>query len=179
VGNHRIATRHWPITGVSEFPISGEQLLQRRPWPDRAGWDEVSWANPFERLRDDPVEVALVVLPLGSAAAHWPRLTFLTNLLTAGGVGVHVLDPMPSDAEVTMDIDGSVVLLAGSDDDYRVAGRSLVDALRAAGARAVLLAGRPPVELRDAVDDAVAAGDDVLAFLGRVRDRLTVTVGVA
>jgi methylmalonyl-CoA mutase len=176
---NRIATRQWPITGVSEFPIAGEQLLDRRPWPEPAEWAELSWAAPFERLRDVPTARPVVVAPLGSVAAHGPRLTFVTNLLTAGGVAVEVLDPVPAVGVAAPNVSGSVVLVAGADDDYRASGTVLVEALRAAGASAVLLAGRPPAGLADLVDDAVAAGDDVLAFLGRVRDRLTVAVGVA
>ncbi len=50
----RVATRRWPVTGVSEFPIAGETLLVRRPWPAGEQWAELSWAAPFEQLRDAP-----------------------------------------------------------------------------------------------------------------------------
>jgi methylmalonyl-CoA mutase len=68
-----------------------------------------------------------------------------------------------------------VACLAGSDTAYAEIGAAVVDALRAAGAQRVVLAGRPKGELAQLVDDHVAAGDDVVEFLRRTRRQLVGT----
>ncbi len=63
-----------------------------------------------------------------------------------------------------------VVCLAGPDAAYADWGADLVARLRDAGARHVILAGRP----RDLpVDDSCAVGVDALAFLRRTREALS------
>ena len=63
----------------------------------------------------------------------------------------------------------AVVALAGPDDLYAERGAETIDALRGAGAKYVILAGKA----RDlAVDDAAAMGVDALAFLHRTREAL-------
>ncbi len=62
--------------------------------------------------------------------------------------------------------------LAGSDGSYADWAAELVPALRAAGARRILLAGRPAPEIADLVDDFVAMGVDLAAFLDRTRAAL-------
>ena len=62
-----------------------------------------------------------------------------------------------------------VVALAGPDDLYAERGAETIEALRSAGARHVILAGRP----RDlTVDDSAAMGVDALDFLRRTREAL-------
>ena len=142
----RVATRRWPVTGVSEFPIAGETLLDRRPWPAGSQWDELSWAAPFEQLRDAPVDQPVLVVPLGAVSAHGPRLTFISNLLATGGIPLVLTDPAAAGHPAGR-LGGRprpVVLVVGADEGYRTAGAEMVDALRTAGAGAVMLAGRPP-----------------------------------
>lgn len=61
-----------------------------------------------------------------------------------------------------------VVCLAGSDGVYAEWGAELIAALRAAGARWVILAGRAELD----ADESVATGLDALAFLHRSREKL-------
>jgi methylmalonyl-CoA mutase len=62
-----------------------------------------------------------------------------------------------------------VVALAGPDDLYTERGAETIEALRGAGARHVILAGKP----RDLkVDDSAAMGVDALEFLRRTREAL-------
>ncbi len=65
---------------------------------------------------------------------------------------------------------GATAIVVGSDTAYAAGAAEAIAALRAAGVRRVFLAGRPSDALRDLVDGHVAAGDDVIAFLRRVRD---------
>ena len=59
--------------------------------------------------------------------------------------------------------------LAGPDDLYAERGAETIEALRGAGAKHVILAGKPK-DLK--VDDSAAVGADALAFLQRTREAL-------
>ena len=67
-----------------------------------------------------------------------------------------------------------VVCLAGTDASYAEWGADLVAALREAGARWVVLAGKPGDRTipADLVDDSAAVGVDALTFLTRTREKL-------
>ena len=167
----RIATRRQPITGVSEFPNADEHtgdLPTRRP----ASTEPVRrWAEPFEAMRDDPPPQPIRLVRIGTEAAASPRMLFIRNLLAAGGIAVDI-----SDAAVTSSDRRDVVMIVGSDADYADGLAGTAAAVRAAGARTVLLSGRPKAllaELPDGlIDGTVAAGDDVLTFLRTVRTAL-------
>ncbi len=172
---HCIATRRQPITGVSEFPDAAERLPLRRPFPANLGDQPSSWAAPFESLRDEPTARAVFLATLGPLAAHATRAGFVTNALAAGGVSVLTAGPTEGveDVIAAFGADPSpVVCLTGTDRAYQDQGRAVISALRAAGARRIILAGRPADDVRDFVDDHLAAGDDLLAFLERTREAL-------
>ena len=102
---------------------------------------------------------------MGTVAAHTARATFATNLFAAGGVHVEaagategVDDVLAAYHSVTTD----VVCLAGQDSSYAEWGADLVAALREAGARHVILAGKPG---DSRADDSCAVGVDALDFL--------------
>ena len=63
-----------------------------------------------------------------------------------------------------------MVCLTGADKAYAAWGDELADALREAGARWVVLAGRPVDGVR--TDDTCALGVDALDFLRRTREKL-------
>ena len=168
---NRIAFRLQPVTGVSEFAEQGERLLARSPYltPEPPGW-----AAAFEAMRDRPARDRLLVATLGPPASVTARATFAVNVFTAGGIDTSTSGPNDSVDELMASYDGSaVVCLAAADRTYLADGPAAVWALRTAGARWVVLAGAPGAEMEQLVDDSIAAGDDVLAFLQRTRDQLS------
>lgn len=174
-----IATRTQAITGVSEFPQTGEQLLDRAPAYSRfnAGGliAPVHDADGFERLRRNPADKPVFLWPIGSLAASTARQSFAANLLAAGGVPV-VTGTAGSGFEAIKaqyaDSGSPVVCLVGSDSGYREEGAALVEQLRGAGVPRVIVAGKPVAELDGVVDDHMAVGQDVLEFLDRTRSAL-------
>ena len=70
----------------------------------------------------------------------------------------------------------AVVCLAGTDAGYVQSAAPIISTLRDAGARRLILAGRPSAELDALVDDHIAVGDDVLSFLHRTRVALSGSV---
>ncbi len=135
-----IARRKRPITGVTEFPNLDETLPERSGDPDPVR----RYAASFEALRDDPADAHVFLATLGPVAQHTARATFATNLLAAGGIAVDVAGPTADADELVAAYDGQpVVCLAGSDQAYEEWGEAAASALRAAGARHVIIAGRP------------------------------------
>ncbi|MCK0113396.1 methylmalonyl-CoA mutase subunit beta [Ornithinimicrobium sp. F0845] len=168
----QVARRTRPITGLSEFPQVAETLPQRRAYP--VPRQLVRHGADFEALRDQPVPTPVFVATMGTVAQHTARATFLTNLLTAGGITARTVGATTGVEDVLAAYQGeSVVALAGTDREYAEWGPDLVVALRGAGAEHVVLAGRPVEGL--AVDDHAAMGLDALAFLHRTRERLGVS----
>ncbi len=171
----RIATRRRPVTGVSEFPHLRETLPPRRSAPVADEDATPGWADAFESMRDRPAPVPVFLATLGTVAEHAARAGFAANLFAAGGV-----DSVTAGATVGVDdvitafrdSGAAVACLAGTDKAYAAIGLDAVQALRSAGARWVVLAGRPAGALDGVVDDHVAAGDDVVQFLTRTREHL-------
>jgi methylmalonyl-CoA mutase len=173
--DQQVARRKRPITGVSEFPNLAETLPERRPHPE--GTPQVhTYGHAFEALRDEPASTPVFLATMGTVAAHTARATFASNLFAAGGIAVvnpGRLDDVDAVVAAYTGPDGGqpVVCLTGSDAAYADWGADLVAALRAAGARHVILAGKPGEDTvaADLVDDSCAMGLDALAFLHRTR----------
>lgn len=169
-----VARRRQPITGVSEFPDRGERPRASRP----TGTLESGvrrYAAAFEALRDQPVATPVFVAALGPVAARTPRVTFVGNLLAAGGVSTVEAVGTGTAADVLAAYGGQrVVCLAGTDTSYAACGSELVAALRSRGAAYVVLAGTPGDQTVPAalVDDSCARGVDAVAFLRRLRTEL-------
>jgi methylmalonyl-CoA mutase len=165
----QVAHRKRPLTGLSEFPNLAETLPERRAYPE--GTREIRpYGRAFEELRDQPVEAKVFLATMGTVAAHTARATFASNLFAAGGIGV--VNPGRADDVDTVlaAYDGQpVVCLTGADAAYAAWGAELVAALREAGARWVILAGKAP---DFEVDDTCAIGVDALDFLRRTREKL-------
>ncbi|MGZ5402002.1 MAG: methylmalonyl-CoA mutase family protein [Aeromicrobium sp.] len=176
-----IATRKRPLTGVTEFPNLHEALPSRRPYPDGFP-DVVRYGADFEALRDDRAATPVFVATMGPVAAHTARATFAANLFAAGGIDTVTAGATASVDEVVAGYEAAstegqgklpVVCLTGNDGAYAEWGAELVAALRAAGARWVVLAGRLPAKGADpGVDQTVAVGADVLEFLHTTREKL-------
>jgi methylmalonyl-CoA mutase len=169
----QIALRKRPLTGISEFPNLGETLPERQPSPSA---DAVRrYGASFEALRDEPAAEPVFLATMGPIAHHTARATFATNLLAAGGVAVEVAGATDGpDALVSAYQGQKVVCLAGTDKAYAEWGAAAVEALRAAGATYVVLAGKPggSTIAEDLVDDSAAMGLDALAFLTRIRAQI-------
>jgi methylmalonyl-CoA mutase len=164
-----VATRRNPITGLTEFPHLGETLPSREP--DPVAPEVRRFGAAFEALRDDPARRPVFLATLGQVAAYTARATFATNLLAAGGIEVRPAGATAGVDDLLAAYDGQpVVCLAGTDAAYAEWGVDAVAALRGAGARHVIVAGRP--DGLD-VDDSCARGVDALAFLHRTREKLS------
>lgn len=168
-----IGRRKQPLTGISEFPDLAETLPERRPYP--AGTPEViRYGAPFEALRDEPATQPVFLATMGSVASHTARASFVTNLLAAGGVSTTIAGATDSVDDVISAYQAEpVVCLAGSDKTYAAWGSDLVGALRVAGAKRIILAGKPSEGID--VDDHAAMGVDALDFLHRTRQHLDAT----
>jgi methylmalonyl-CoA mutase len=109
---------------------------------------------------------------MGRIAQHTARATFAANLFAAGGIDTVIAGATEGIDEVVAAYreagDLPVVCLAGPDSAYEEWGSDLVDALRDAGARHVIVAGRADI----GADDSAAAGLDALDFLRRTREVL-------
>jgi methylmalonyl-CoA mutase len=170
-----IARRKRPLTGLTEFPNLAEQLPVREadPLNDRAA----RYGASFEALRDEPAASPVFLATLGTIAQHTARATFAANLFAAGGITVEVAGPTSGVDELVATYRSSagqpaVVCLAGTDAAYAEWGAAAIEALRAAGAQHVIIAGRPDAVDAE-VDDAAAMGVDALAFLTATREKLS------
>lgn len=122
---------------------------------------------------------ALLVL-LGGPAQHTARATFARNYLGAGGIAA--IDCM---ADGQTDMSGAIseaktdlAVLCGSDTLYAEQAADVARALKQAGAREVILAGRAgdheAVWAEAGIDGYMFAGDDTLATLRRLLQGLHV-----
>ncbi|MFT4264343.1 MAG: methylmalonyl-CoA mutase family protein [Nocardioides sp.] len=162
-----IAKRSRPLTGLTEFPNLAEELPQRDPDP-RA--DSVRrYGASFEALRDEPAGQPVFLATLGPIAHHTARATFAANLLATGGIAVDLAGATSGASDLVAAYAGqSVVMLAGSDRAYEEWGADAAAALREAGARHVIIAGKQV----DYADASAAMGVDALDFLTTVRKEL-------
>jgi len=146
-------------------------------------------AAPFERFRDasdaalarEGVRPRVFLVAIGAPAAHTRRVGFARELFEAGGIEalVDVGAADARDAAARFAASGAAAAcLCGSDDAYGECAESFAAALKKAGARHVVLAGRAGASeaaLRAAgVDDFIVAGGDALAAIGRTFARLGV-----
>ncbi len=181
-----LAHRREPITGVSEFPNLGEQPVVREPAaaPAGGGLPRVRRSEAFEALRsrsDEQLAATgarpqIFLAAIGPAAVHTGRSSFAANLFQAGGVATVLgesSDPAAL-AEAFAASGAPVACLCSSDKLYAEQAEAVAAALKAAGARRVLLAGKPGEHLeayqQAGVDDYVFVGCDAVAALTTVLD---------
>ena len=193
-----VRTRRLPIVGVSEFPHLGETPVQREsraaastepatsgPLPLRP----VRVAESFEALRDASdrhlaahgARPQAFLASLGTVAEHTTRSTWTANVLAAGGIE-------PADAHGFADVadaaarfaasGATLAVISGPDALYPEWVPALTAALKAKGARAVAVAGRPgdhEAAFRAAgVDVFFYAGADLFALLSSLHQQLGV-----
>lgn len=141
-------------------------------------------AAPFEALRArgealGSPKVALVAF--GTASEVRPRVEYARAYFPVGGfevIEVEATEELQVAAARFANSGARVAVICGADARYATAVPELVPGLRAAGARVIVLAGRPK-DLWEAlaaagVDVFIAAGADALAALGAVQERLEV-----
>ncbi|RAS68957.1 heterodimeric methylmalonyl-CoA mutase small subunit [Lentzea atacamensis] len=116
---------------------------------DSFGLPRVRYAQAFEELRDladaQPERPQVFLATLGPVAAHTARATFAANLFNAGGFATPNAGPTRTAEDVVEKFKASgarIAVVCGSDSSYADLAVPTVEALRAAGAERVLLAGR-------------------------------------
>jgi methylmalonyl-CoA mutase len=200
-----IATGQMALTGTSAFPLLGSDGVTVTPWPGDVLSADLKGATakpitlrrlsaPFEALRDaadafakrtgQPPKVFLA--SLGSLAAHSSRSTWVKNFLAAGGIETIASESFGDADEAAKAFAASgtaVACIASSDLVYADHAESAARALKVAGARHVLLAGRAggrEAGLRAAgVDAFIYAGCDMIAALGGLQSVLGVSANTS
>jgi methylmalonyl-CoA mutase len=157
-----IRKRKMPILGVSEFANLDEKL----PQVSR----EVAFhqeSAPFEELRSRAesrsTPPAAALLTLGELSESRGRVGFASSFFAAGGIRSHE----------TREISAyPIACLCGTDERYAEEAVDRVRALKAAGCKSILVAGRPGAlekPLREAgADGFIYVGCDAVEVLGRL-----------
>lgn len=192
-----IATGRQNITGVSAFPILGDDGVKATRWPavqdvnvarDITPLTPHRLAEAFEQLRDQadalsqksgkPPQVFLA--NIGRVADHNLRSTWIKNFLAAGGIEALSNDGFANASEAAKAFAASgakAACICSSDELNREHAVPLAKALRESGAEMVMYAGRPAQdhepELNAAgVDQYVFAGLDAVMTLSGLQNRL-------
>jgi len=149
-------------------------------------------AEPFEdlRTRAEAFESSKAIVPqvflatLGSLAQFTARATWTANAFAAGGlapVGAAVYDTLEELVQAFRDSGAVLACLVSSDEVYAEQAVQAAEALKAAGARQLYLAGRPGAKEADfsaaGIDAYLFAGCNLLALLGTAHDRLEAVYG--
>jgi methylmalonyl-CoA mutase len=194
-----IATGRLELTGVSAFPRLGDDGVKVAPHPPadvvvKGGTSVVALqarrlAEPFETLRDaaDAFAVRTGAPPrvflanLGELAAHSARSTWIRNFLAAGGIEAVASAPLHNSTDAGKafaDSGADVACICSSDAVYAELAEATAGALAAAGAKRVLLAGRPKEQeaaLKAAgIDTFMFVGTDAIAVLTSLHEALGV-----
>lgn len=190
-----VATGRAALTGVSAFPLLGDDGVKVVPHPAApaiTAKPEIRpltphrLAEPFEALRDTADAAShkpeVFLASIGPISEHTVRTTWIKNYLAAGGIAALTSDGYPDAAEAAAAFKASgaqAACICSSDALYEQHAAATAKALKAAGAKLVLMAGKPGDQeagLKAAgVDDFLAAGKDALAVLGNLQK----TLGIA
>ena len=187
------------LTGVSAFPRLGDDGVkaERHPPFDPVVNGGASVAplrpqrlvEPFEKLRDAAdahlaqtgKRPQVFLACLGDLAVHAARSTWIGNFLAAGGIEAITSAPLhgSADAGAAFAASGAAIAcLCASDQVYAELGEATAGALKRAGAKQVLLAGRPrdqEAALKAAgVDNFIFAGGDAIATQTKLHKALGV-----
>ncbi|MFH9658825.1 methylmalonyl-CoA mutase family protein [Streptomyces sp. NPDC017248] len=171
----KLASRREPVTGVSEFPLLAEKPVERAPAPEppSGGLPRVRRDEAYEdlRARSDAhlaktgARPRIYLATIGSPAEYTARASFAANLFQAGGI-----EPVTEGGFA--DSGATEAVLCSSDARYAEEAGQAAEALRAAGARHVFLAGRGDYP---GVDAYVFAGCDAVDVLSAALDRMGVS----
>ena len=180
-----LSTRAQPLTGTSTFPLADEQAPQRRPRPVApAGGEDAlrAWRDGevFEALRARAARAertpTVLLAALGTRRDFGARETFASNLLRVAGIEPVLAEGLAGTefADAFRGAGTSVAMLCSSPKGYAAGAADAAATLREAGARTVLLAGRASEAEGVELDGSVRDGDDVVALLTDLLDRLGV-----
>ena len=180
----RLHHRTLPITGVSMFPNPTEEPLTgqtpRPPAPERHGLPWHRDSEIFERLRDATAaadgEPAVFLACLGTRRDFGAREGFTKTLFHIAGLATPSSEggDAAAIAEQFKASGSPVAVLCSNAATYAEQGRDVADALRAAGAQRVLLAGA-----FGEVGEGAEASFDGRVYAGmNVVELLTDTLGV-
>jgi methylmalonyl-CoA mutase len=194
-----IVRRKEVLTGATEFPNLHEShvaVLDARPvalapyGEARIKFDALPpmrLAAPFERLRDRSDQILkksgarpkVFLANLGTAADFTARATFAKSFFETGGIEALDTEGFTDPAALAEAFETSgadLACLCSSDKVYAAQATAAANALRAAGAKHIYLAGRPgdqEAALRGAgVSDFIFAGGDALAALQEAWQRM-------
>ncbi len=190
------ARRQDALTGVSIFPNLHETEAKvdlpappRQPSAD--GLQPIRLAEPFEALREASDRLLattgarpkVFLATLGTQAEFTARATFAKNFFAVGGIEAVGGDSgdLPALPAAFKAAGAALACLCSSDKVYEKEGAAAAQALKAAGARHIYLAGRPREQeaaLKAAgVQSFIYEGCDALATLTSVYDMLGVEIG--
>lgn len=189
-----IATGKTQITGVSAFPLLGDDGVHADPWPATAtaasGEAAVTitalkphrLGEEFEALRDAADAAGgytVFVASMGAIVDHNVRSTWTKNYLAAGGIQTLISDgykTAEAAAEAFKASGAKAACICSSDAIYAELAEPTAQALKTAGASLVLMAGRPgdaEAALKAAgVDGFLMAGTDAVATLRELQSKL-------
>lgn len=194
-----IATGRQSLTGVSAFPLLGDDgvtVAPPRTAPPVGGTQMVRplvphrLAEPFEALRDAAdahaaktgQEPRVFLASLGPVIEHTTRSTWVKNYLAAGGIAVLSSDGYASAEEAARAFaasGASAACLSSSDALYAEHAEATARALKATGARLVLMAGRPGAQeaalTAAGVDQFLFQGADAVATLKGLQAKLGIS----
>lgn len=193
-----IATGRLELTGVSAFPLLGDDGVKFEPWPAPKAQTKAfaatakalkphRLAQPFEDLRDAAdaaraagKEPSVFLASLGEIVQHNVRSTWVQNYLASGGIASLKSDGYASAEAAAAAFKASgagIACICSSDAVYAETAEATAKALKAAGARTVLMAGRPgdkEAAFKAAgVDRFLFAGGDAVATLRGLLGELT------
>ncbi|UHC15012.1 methylmalonyl-CoA mutase subunit beta [Methylobacterium currus] len=185
-----LATRRQPITGTSEFPDLHEApvaVLSPAPAAEPAPEGALPsrrLAEPYEALRDASDDILartgrrprVFLANLGPLSAFNTRATFARNAFEAGGIEAVTNEGFADHAALVEAFRASgtpLACLCSSDAVYAEQAVPAAEALRAAGATTITLAGKPG-ELETALRAAgvahdLYAGCDLVKLLGQAQ----------
>jgi methylmalonyl-CoA mutase len=185
-----VARRTDALTGTSEFPDPGETpvtvtaaISTSEPPEQTVGkrfcepLHPFRLAEPFERLRDvsDHILAATGARPriflanLGAHADFSARATFAKNFFEAGGIEAVSGDGALALVDAFKASGAGLACLCASDEVHEIEASAAAQALKAAEARHIYLAGRPgereAIYRNAGVQTFIYAGCDVIAVL--------------
>jgi methylmalonyl-CoA mutase len=171
-----IAKRKTALIGISVFANLDETLPQLPAQADLPGpatplkgaIPPMRLAADFEALRDraDQLAPTIFLATLGKLASFAARAGFARGAFEAGGIKALGAESAYQDQDALVDAfkasGSSLVCLCGTDESYEAHASMVAEAVKAAGAKQVWLAGKFP---GPGIDRHIFVGADILAEL--------------